>query len=478
MDGQLEWEVEQILGVRRRRNQLQYLIRWKGFSDAHDSWEPMTHINADQLIRDVYKEHPSAIRKTAVLKNHNQSDQIPLIKRLAMSTTPSSTIASPFIGEFTPLPPSPPLSLEERITDTPSPLPLLERISEPEEEKPFQTPPGTPGGTTTDHSPPFTSPPPFPSVHALPIASPLSMDTICPDGYEVYNPRRFPNHAKYGQKIVIDLEESVDLDLIKFEHNYVDHQHYVMAVTRCTNLPTDPYGWPLQATEFIGPSVEDVDKTDLTSFHTNHADQNLVDIGLYNINNRGLIADVDRLWGFEEEQVNLLERQRRLEHDKMMWGLRVGPVCNQLIKAKARSCLQPYLIDHDARIFEPNPAIPHPADWPVEAGIVSQTISIQDALQLMEEGHCWLPRPWYHDEAGLGSTTMHHLMVSCCIYCLSRDHSIMYCPHPHHLCDARLSCIVPTYHRNFGIGCPHTRYHYLDMGDNELIIPDDGYTSG
>ena len=37
IDGQLEWEVESILKVRRRRNQLQFIVRWKGFSEAHNS---------------------------------------------------------------------------------------------------------------------------------------------------------------------------------------------------------------------------------------------------------------------------------------------------------------------------------------------------------------------------------------------------------------------------------------------------------
>ena len=388
-----------------------------------------------------------------------------------MTTTPPTTISSPFIEEFIPLPPSPPCSLEERITDAPPPLPLIKHISE--EEEPFQTPPASQRGTSPSYSPPPTTNYAF----TLPIPTPLHPDTICPDGYEIYDPQRFPNHNKYGQKIIIDQEESVDPDAIKFEHNYVDHQHYVMAVTRCATPPIDLYGWPLHAAEFVGPSVEHAEETDLTVFRTNHTEHNIIDIGLYNINNFGLVADVDRFRGYEEEEVQLIEHQQRLDRDKLMWGLRMGPICERLIKAKARSCLQPYLIDHDARIFEPNHAIPHPTDWPVEAGMVSQTISIQDTLQLTEEGHCWLPHPWYHDVAGPGSTTIRHLMVSWCVYCSSRDHSITYCPNPHHLCDSRLSCIVPSYHRNFGVGCPHTHYHHLDMGDNTLVVPDDGYTS-
>ena len=62
IDGQLEWEVESLLKVRRRRNQLQFLVHWKGFSEAHDSWEPTKNIHADELVKDFYKRHPLAIR--------------------------------------------------------------------------------------------------------------------------------------------------------------------------------------------------------------------------------------------------------------------------------------------------------------------------------------------------------------------------------------------------------------------------------
>jgi hypothetical protein len=64
INGQPEWEVECILGTRKRCHQLQYLVRWKGFSEAHDSWEPLTNINADELIKKYYQENPLTVCTT------------------------------------------------------------------------------------------------------------------------------------------------------------------------------------------------------------------------------------------------------------------------------------------------------------------------------------------------------------------------------------------------------------------------------
>ena len=64
IDGQPEWEVESLLRVRRRRNQLQFLVCWKGFSEAYDSWEPAKDIHADELVQEFYKRHPMAICST------------------------------------------------------------------------------------------------------------------------------------------------------------------------------------------------------------------------------------------------------------------------------------------------------------------------------------------------------------------------------------------------------------------------------
>jgi Integrase zinc binding domain/Chromo (CHRromatin Organisation MOdifier) domain len=52
IEGEEEWEVEQILGKRTygRGRKTQYLIRWKGYSPAHDQWVDKTDMNATDLV--------------------------------------------------------------------------------------------------------------------------------------------------------------------------------------------------------------------------------------------------------------------------------------------------------------------------------------------------------------------------------------------------------------------------------------------
>jgi hypothetical protein len=59
--GDPEFEVEQIVGSRRvgRKKTLQYKICWKGYSPAHDSWEPAIQVHALELIRKFQKTKSS-----------------------------------------------------------------------------------------------------------------------------------------------------------------------------------------------------------------------------------------------------------------------------------------------------------------------------------------------------------------------------------------------------------------------------------
>ena len=189
---------------------------------------------------------------------------------------------------------------------------------------------------------------------------------------------------------------------------------------------------------------------------------------------------MDHLRGLEEEHGRLKDCQQDIEKQLHQCNLKLGPVCTHLIKAKACTHLHPYLTDNDVHIYEPNPAVPHPTDHPAERGVQAQYISIGDTLQLTEEGHWWLPHPWYHDKAGTGMTTSINLVLSCCIYCTSTEHTLTYCPDPHFLCSTCISCIVPTYHCNNCGGCPSECYHFTDLLDadfQEVLALGGAYTN-
>jgi hypothetical protein len=62
IENEEEYKVEEILGSRRKHHQLQYLIKWKGYSAAHNSWEPKRDIHAKDLIEKFHKYQPMAIR--------------------------------------------------------------------------------------------------------------------------------------------------------------------------------------------------------------------------------------------------------------------------------------------------------------------------------------------------------------------------------------------------------------------------------
>jgi len=63
IEGQPEWEVEEILNSRRYRRKLQYLIKWKGYSDTHNSWEPKENVTAPALLAAYHEQNTVAARK-------------------------------------------------------------------------------------------------------------------------------------------------------------------------------------------------------------------------------------------------------------------------------------------------------------------------------------------------------------------------------------------------------------------------------
>ena len=60
--GEEEWEVECIDDVRRRYRKLQFLVKWKGWSNADRTWEPVENlVHAPEALTEFYHNHPSAM---------------------------------------------------------------------------------------------------------------------------------------------------------------------------------------------------------------------------------------------------------------------------------------------------------------------------------------------------------------------------------------------------------------------------------
>jgi Chromo (CHRromatin Organisation MOdifier) domain len=101
IEGQEEYEVEQIIDSRwwGHGQRLQYLLRWKGYSRAHDSWQDAAEVHAPRLVREYHARKRSAVRAISIKGDEQPAANAPpflTINRIAMSngsSSPASTFS-------------------------------------------------------------------------------------------------------------------------------------------------------------------------------------------------------------------------------------------------------------------------------------------------------------------------------------------------------------------------------------------------
>jgi hypothetical protein len=69
--GEEEWEVERILDHRsrrvNRRSVMEYLVKWRGYPDSDNSWEPVTNLHADDLVEDYWQRRGGHISQSTAV---------------------------------------------------------------------------------------------------------------------------------------------------------------------------------------------------------------------------------------------------------------------------------------------------------------------------------------------------------------------------------------------------------------------------
>ena len=109
-----EYEVEQIINHRHhgKWHQLQYLIQWKGYSAADNTWEPANQVHANDLVKKYHCKHPQ------------EETRYKTVKRIGAKAATFSIMPCPQPTLQISLPPLPLVSLSTWTLPSHSPLSL------------------------------------------------------------------------------------------------------------------------------------------------------------------------------------------------------------------------------------------------------------------------------------------------------------------------------------------------------------------
>jgi len=64
IEGTPEYEVEEIMDSWLKHDKLEFLVKWSGYTDDYNTWEPEANCaNSCDIIKEFYKSNPSTLQK-------------------------------------------------------------------------------------------------------------------------------------------------------------------------------------------------------------------------------------------------------------------------------------------------------------------------------------------------------------------------------------------------------------------------------
>ncbi|KAH9022752.1 hypothetical protein EDB83DRAFT_2658852 [Lactarius deliciosus] len=452
VDGEEEWEVEAILGERchgRGKAHL-YLIRWKGFSAAHDSWERATDIHAPECIK-VYHE--------------GQLNSIE-IASLELFTMPPTPEYFPYFDEA---------ELEQNVHDDIEDQVWLwanvEGVYNPANDSPI-TREDMAGTTTIQHH----------NVHMRP--------TEARNRHRRRLQREAVEHVREqeqtAQRILTGEGERLVPDVIDLEEDsnqspgdswraaYAEEQYQMdiplgtggRGPARYLRFALDPeqhpvmlgsegYGYPaysqgLYAHDQPTALRKDGDE-DLQIYDTQFTSRHEVDKALVLLADPGVCADVLRYRQAMTRKNELLGKMREFERRWADWAALNRGIERRLRHANVPSRLTPFLttpltlgqpvmtltLDQRRGRLDPEPPL-HRVPLPGN----------EDTPRWLFPPSQVTERPQLHDEE-----VRSNIPLPACVYCGNEKHLSFECRTPHVKCQHLRRCVVPTAHVHVNTLC-------------------------
>jgi len=90
-----EYKIECIVDMRHFgcNKKLQYKVRWKGYTEAYDSWEPVENIHTLKLLEEYHQENQTVICRIYI-KTHSPNDEKTLTLTPIFTSIPFKTFYS------------------------------------------------------------------------------------------------------------------------------------------------------------------------------------------------------------------------------------------------------------------------------------------------------------------------------------------------------------------------------------------------